>query len=165
METISSLQGNEFLATGAPNPYFFRLQLLSRSNRLTNTPPTKPIWATVGSSTPRLYTTRYWNKQNYQNGATINLTAAKPSGVDKLNGYRHAGDTLTLSNTSRWGIFRTGAWYDWAYTDRYQVPSNIMTWQDTPLPNFHEHFTTQSFMPFAEYEWHPFQRFVITARH
>ena len=51
------------------------------------------------------------------------------------------------------GIFRTGAWYDWAYTDRYQVPSNIITQQDTPLGNFHEHFITQSFQPFAEFEW------------
>ena len=24
-------------------------------------------------------------------------------------------------------MFRTGAWYDWAYTDRYQFPSNILT--------------------------------------
>ena len=47
----------------------------------------------------KAYTTRYWNKQNYQNGATISLTLAKPSGVDKLNGYRHAGDTATLSKT------------------------------------------------------------------
>ena len=39
----------------------------------------------------KAYTTRYWNKQFYQNGATVNLTTAKPSGVDKLNGYRHAG--------------------------------------------------------------------------
>ncbi len=75
----------------------------------------------------KAYTTRYWNKQFYQNGATINLTASKPSGVDKLNGYRHAGDTMILSKESKWGIFRTGLWYDWAYTDRYQIPSNILT--------------------------------------
>ena len=30
-----------------------------------------------------------------------------------------------MSKESKWGVFRTGAWYDWAYTDRYQVPSNI----------------------------------------
>jgi iron complex outermembrane recepter protein len=73
------------------------------------------------------YTTRYWNKQNYQNGNTVNITTAKPSGVDKLNGYRHAGDTAILSKESKWGVFRTGIWFDWAYTDRYQVPSNILT--------------------------------------
>ena len=111
----------------------------------------------------KAYTTRYWNKQAYQNGGTINLTAAKPSGVDKLNGYRHAGDTMILSKESKWGTFRTGLWYDWAYTDRYQVPSNILTGQDTPLPNFHEHFITQSFQPFAEFEWHPAPKLVIVA--
>lgn len=79
----------------------------------------------------RVFTTRYWNKQNYQNGATINLSASAPSGVDKLNGYRHAGDIVSVSKESKWGVFRAGAWYDWAYTDRYQVPSNVLTWADT----------------------------------
>jgi iron complex outermembrane receptor protein len=112
----------------------------------------------------KAYTTRYWNKQNLQKytcattacvAYTANLSPAKPSGVDKLNGYRHAGDTATLSWASKWGIVRTGLWYDWAYTDRYQYPSNgILGWVDSPLPLFHEHFITQSFQPFAEYEWH-----------
>ena len=119
----------------------------------------------------KAYTTRYWNKQNLQKYTcatpacstyTANITFSKPSGVDKLNGYRHAGDTAVLSKTSKWGVFRTGAWYDWAYTDRYQYPSNgILGWVDTPLPLFHEHFITQSFQPFAEYEWHPMQKLVI----
>ena len=112
----------------------------------------------------KAYTTRYWNKQFLsETAATVNLTTAKPSGVDKLNGYRHAGDTAILSWESKWGVFRTGAWYDWAYTDRYQYPSNILSQLDTPLPNFHEHFITQSFQPFAEFEWHPLPRLVITA--
>jgi iron complex outermembrane receptor protein len=111
----------------------------------------------------KAYTTRYWNKQFYQNGATVNLTTSKPSGVDKLNGYRHAGDTAILSKESKWGVFRTGAWYDWAYTDRYQYPSNTLSQLDTPFPNFHEHFETQSFQPFAEFEWHAAPRLVVTA--
>ena len=111
----------------------------------------------------KAYTTRYWNKQFYQNGATVNLTPGKPSGVDKLNGYRHAGDTLILSKESKWGVFRSGIWYDWAYTDRYQVPSNIITQQDTPLPNFHEHFITQTYQPFAEFAWNATRRLVVTA--
>jgi iron complex outermembrane receptor protein len=111
----------------------------------------------------KAYTTRYWNKQNYQNGSTVNVTAAKPSGVDKLNGYRHAGDTLVVSQESKWGIFRFGLWYDWAYTDRYQIPSNILTWVNTPLGNFHEHFITQTYQPFAEFEWRPLQKLVVTA--
>jgi iron complex outermembrane receptor protein len=111
----------------------------------------------------KAYTTRYWNKQFYQNGAIVNLSTNKPSGVDKLNGYRHAGDTAILSWESKWGVMRTGAWYDWAYTDRYQNPSNILTQLDTPLPNFHEHFITQSFQPFVEYEWHPLPKLIVTA--
>jgi iron complex outermembrane receptor protein len=111
----------------------------------------------------KAYTTRYWNKQFYQNGATVNLTSAKPSGVDKLNGYRHAGETAVISWESKWGAFRTGAWYDWAYTDRYQYPSNPITQADTPLGNFHEHFITQSTQPFAEFEWRATPRLVVTA--
>jgi iron complex outermembrane recepter protein len=111
----------------------------------------------------KAYTTRYWNKQFYQNGASVSLSTATPSGVDKLNGYRHAGDTAILSWESKWGVFRTGTWYDWAYTDRYQYPSNILTQENTPLPNFHEHFTTESFQPFAEFEWRATQRLVVTA--
>jgi iron complex outermembrane receptor protein len=156
------LQGNEFLSTGAPNPYYFGFNFYHVQTDFEYAAYNTDLGNGWKFDT-KAYTTRYWNKQNYQNGASVSLSLNKPSGVDKLNGYRHAGDTVTLSNTTRWGIFRTGAWYDWAYTDRYQVPSNIITWQDTPLPNFHEHFITQSFMPFAEYEWHPFQRFVITA--
>ena len=111
----------------------------------------------------KAYTTRYWNKQNYQNGATLNFSTSAPSGVDKLNGYRHVGDTAVLSQESQWGIFRTGAWYDWSYTDRYQIPSNVITWADTPFGNFHEHFITQAFHPFAEYDWKATSRLSITA--
>jgi len=111
----------------------------------------------------KAYTTRYWNKQFYQSGSTVNLSTASPSGVDKLNGYRHAGDTAILTKESKWGVFRTGMWYDWAYTDRYQIPSNIITQVDTPFGNFHEHFVTQTFHPFAEYEWHATPRLVVTA--
>ncbi len=75
--------------------------------------------------------------------------------------------TAILSKQSKWGIFRTGIWYDWSVQttpDRtIQFPSNPITWVDTPLSNFHEHFLTQSIQPFAEYEWHPIQKFVVIA--
>ena len=149
-------------ANGSPDPYYFGY----------NTYHVQTDFEYAAFSTDlgsgwrfdnKLYTTRYWNKQFYQNGATVNLSTATPSGVDKLNGYRHAGDTAIATWESKWGIFRTGAWYDWAYTDRCQYPSNIITQQDTPLPNFHEHFITQSFQPFAEFEWHATQKLVVTA--
>jgi iron complex outermembrane receptor protein len=156
------LDGTPLLANGTPDPYYYGynfyhvqtdFEYANFHNDMSNG------W----KFDTKAYTTRYWNKQFYQNGATVNLTSAKPSGVDKLNGYRHAGDTLILSKESKWGTFRTGMWYDWAYTDRYQVPSNILTGADTPLGNFHEHFITQSFQPFAEFEWHPLAKLVIIA--
>jgi len=116
----------------------------------------------------KAYTTRYWNKQflvkNFnQLTSQLNLGTSKPGGVDKLNGYRHAGDTIIVTRESKWGIFRAGGWYDWAYTDRYQYPSNPVSQLDTPLPNFHEHFITQAFQPFAEFEWRATRRLVILA--
>jgi iron complex outermembrane recepter protein len=96
----------------------------------------------------KVYTYRYWNKQNY-NGSSISATSA----TDKLNGYRKVGDTLSVSHESSRGILRTGLWYEWAYTDRYQIPSNPRTWVDAVLPNFHEHFITSSLQPFVEYEY------------
>ena len=108
----------------------------------------------------KLYTYRYWNKQNYNNpslgangffSTTNSITAT--SGVDKLNGYRKAGDITTVSHQWARGILRTGLWFEWAYTDRYQSPSDPRTWLDTVLPNFHEHFITTSAQPFIEYEY------------
>jgi iron complex outermembrane receptor protein len=106
----------------------------------------------------KLYSYRYWNNQFY-NGTTITTTSA----TDKLNGYLKFGDILSVSHESRLGLFRAGFWYEWAYTDRYQIPSNPITRLDTVLPNFHEHFLTQSFQPFAEYEFHITPRLNFTA--
>jgi len=150
------------VANGAPDPYFWGYNTYHVQTDFEYANFHSDLGDGWNFDT-KAYTTRYWNKQFYQNGATVNLSTATPSGVDKLNGYRHAGDTAILSWASKWGVFRTGAWYDWAYTDRYQYPSNILSQLDTPLPNFHEHFTTQSFQPFAEFEWHPLPRLVITA--
>ena len=156
------LDNSPLLANGAPDPYYWGYNTYHVQTDFEYASFTSDLgdgWKVDTKS----YTTRYWNKQFYQNGPTISLTTAKPSGVDKLNGYRHVGDTAILSKESKWGVFRTGLWYDWAYTDRYQIPSNILTWQDTPLGNFHEHFITQSFMPFAEFEWRATQKLVVTA--
>jgi len=170
--------GDNFLLSGdpgtpsAPNPLFYGYNYYHVQTDFEYANFNSYLGAGWSLDT-KLYTTRYWNKQNLQKytcatsdcvAYTANLSPAKPSGVDKLNGYRHAGDTLTLSNASKWGVFRTGIWYDWAYTDRYQYPSNgILGWINTPLPNFHEHFITQSIQPFAEYEWHPMRRLVVIA--
>lgn len=160
--------GDNFLLSGdpgtptAPNPYYYGFNFYHVQTDFEYASYHNDLGDGWKFDT-KLYTTRYWNKQFYQNGATVNLTASKPSGVDKLNGYRHAGDTATISKDTRWGTFRTGLWYDWAYTDRYQIPSNILTGADTPLGNFHEHFITQSTQPFAEFEWRATPRLVVTA--
>jgi iron complex outermembrane recepter protein len=97
----------------------------------------------------KVYTYRYWNKQNYNSATSISKTSA----TDKLNGYRRVGDTLSVSHESARGILRAGLWFEWAYTDRYQIPSDPRTWVDSALPNFHEHFITLSAQPFVEYEY------------
>jgi iron complex outermembrane recepter protein len=156
------LDDTPLLANGTPDPYYYGYNTYHVQTDFEYAAYTNDLGNGWKIDT-KAYTTRYWNKQFYQNGGTVTLTSAKPSGVDKLNGYRHAGDTLVVSYASRYGVFRTGAWYDWAYTDRYQVPSNIITHVDTPLGNFHEHFITESFQPFAEYEWMAAPKLVITA--
>jgi iron complex outermembrane receptor protein len=156
------LDSTPLLPSGSPDPYYYGYNTYHVQTDFEYLAFTSDLGDGWKFDT-KAYTTRYWNKQFYQNGSTVNLSTAKPSGVDKLNGYRHAGDTLILSKELKWGVIRTGAWYDWAYTDRYQIPSNILTQVDTPLGNFHEHFITQSFQPFAEFEWHATPRLVITA--
>ena len=103
---------------------------------------------------------RYWNKQNLEK----NLTAlSTTSAIDKLNGANHFGDVISLSQESRYGIFRTGMWFDWAYTDRYQYVSSPFNWVNVPSPNFHEHFITQTYQPFVEYEWRATPKLSIVA--
>jgi iron complex outermembrane receptor protein len=105
----------------------------------------------------KVYSYRYYNKQNY-NGTTITATSA----VDKLNSYRKYGDVLPISQVSKYGIFRTGFWYEWAKTDRFQTPSDPRTWADAALPNFHEKFNTTSWQPYFEYQWQALRSLSIT---
>ncbi len=134
--------GDDYLMSGDPNQTeLLRLQLLSRADRFRIHRRALELghgWKFDNKA----YTYRYWNKQNY-NGSTISATSA----TDKLNGYRKVGDILSVSHETTRGVLRTGIWYEWAYTDRYQIPSNPRTWVDTVLPNFHEHFITTSFSP------------------
>jgi len=160
--TCTTVTLNCPVANGAPDPYYYGYNTYHVQTDFDYAAFTSDLGSGWKFDT-KAYTTRYWNKQFYQNGATVNLSPATPSGVDKLNGYRHAGDTAILSDQTKYGILRFGGWYDWAYTDRYQIPSNILTHLDTPFGNFHEHFVTQSFQPFAEFEWHALPKFVVIA--
>lgn len=155
------LDGTPYLSNGTPDPYYYGYDTYHVQTDFEYAAYNADLGGGWKFDT-KLYTTRYWNKQFYQNGSSVNLSTNKPSGVDKLNGYRHAGDTAILTGETKWGIFRTGLWYDWSYTDRYQIPSNPLTQVDTPLGNFHEHFITQATQPFVEFEWHPAPRLAIT---
>jgi iron complex outermembrane receptor protein len=89
---------------------------------------------------------------------------ALPCGVDKLNSYRKYGETAAISQTSKLGVFRAGLWYEWAGTNRYQIPTDpLNNWADQTLPNFHEQFWTNSYQPYAEYEFHVTHKLNITA--
>ncbi|WP_260702908.1 TonB-dependent receptor [Edaphobacter flagellatus] len=123
------------------------------------------------------YTYSYYNAQYYatqptdknKNPIPINPTNCAPvkgirtCAVDKLNSYRKYGEITSLSQVSKYGIFRAGMWYEWAATDRFQIPSDPITHTDDVLPNFHEKFWTNSYQPFAEYEWHATNRLNVTA--
>lgn len=116
------------------------------------------------------YTYSYYNQQNYASGSAAitnancepNGVVAKSCGVDKLNSYRKYGDITTVSQVSKYGIFRTGLWYEWATTSRHQIPQNPITGHDNALPNFNEKFYTNSYQPFGEYEWHPNLKLTVT---
>jgi len=98
----------------------------------------------------KLYTYRYWNKQNYNNSATtINATSA----VDKLNSYTTIGNLLRVSKDFESGTLRSGLWAEQANSYRYQIPSDPRTWVDAALPNFSETYTTTTIQPYVEYEF------------
>ena len=82
--------------------------------------------------------------------------------TDKVNSYRKYGEVSTISQTSKYGVFRTGMWYEWSTTNRYQIGSDPLTRQDQTYPNFHEQYWINSYNPFVEYEWHATKKLSIT---
>jgi iron complex outermembrane receptor protein len=87
-----------------------------------------------------------------------------PCGVDKYNSYRKYGETSTVTQTSNLGVFRAGMWYEWARTDRHQYPSDPVNhaWKDQALPLFAEQFWTNTYQPFAEFEFHVTPKLNVT---
>jgi iron complex outermembrane receptor protein len=93
----------------------------------------------------------------------ISVTAL-PCGVDKYNSYRKYGETATVSQVSKFGVARFGMWYEWAKTNRHQIPSDPLTnYTDQAVPSFSEFFWTNSFQPFGEYEFHVTPKLSVTA--
>ncbi|MGA3082288.1 MAG: TonB-dependent receptor, partial [Terracidiphilus sp.] len=88
-----------------------------------------------------------------------------PTGVDKLNQYARGGEIATLSYASKWGVFRTGSWYEYTDTLRYQIYTDPITWVDSNFiknVKFHEHFLTTAIQPFAEFQLVAIPRWTIT---
>lgn len=135
------------------------------------------------------YTYNYDNSEKYSNATTITesktidglktylglaiapcntpvtkkTVTALPCSVDKYNSYRKYGETSELSQVSRFGILRAGMWYEWANTNRHQYPTDPLAgYADQALPNFKEQFVTDSYQPFAEYEFHATSKLSIT---
>jgi iron complex outermembrane receptor protein len=89
--------------------------------------------------------------------------AALPCGIDKYNSYRKYGEIAQISQTSTFGVFRAGMWYEWARTNRHQYPSDpLNNWADQALSKFNERFWTNSYQPYAEYEFHVTPKFNLT---
>ena len=137
------------------------------------------------------YTYGYSNHQHYQNNTDQDLMtdavltkvvnevvggddqlasspyySKKPTGVDKLNQYARGGEIASLSYATKWGVFRTGSWYEYTNTLRYQIYTDPVTWVDSPFISnikFHEHFYTYAVQPFAEFQLISIPRWTITA--
>ena len=154
------LDGTPFLPTGVPDAYFFGYNYYHVQTNFSYIGFDSDLGDGWRFDT-KGYAYRYWNNEPYA-VSPVNLSSSAPNGVNKLNGYTQAGDTTSLTHDDQWGTFTGGAWYNWAYTDRYQYPMNILTQVDTPLPNFHEHFITQSFQAFFQYRWKATRKLSIT---
>jgi len=92
----------------------------------------------------------------------VPVKGISPCATNKLNSYRKYGANSVATKVSKYGVLRTGLWYEWASTDRYQYPTNPLTRKDDTLPNFHEKFWTNSYQPYAEYEYHVTNKLTAT---
>ena len=110
----------------------------------------------------RVYLYAYHNHEHF----TSQTAPLSPtSGINKLNAYRTFGNILPITQVSQYGVFRTGLWSQYSWTNRYQTPEDPRTapnYVDAALPNFHETFGTTSLQPYAEYEFHVLPNLKIT---
>jgi len=180
---INAYGWNYLLQNNDPTSAFFQAYN-------TNTVPTDFEYVGIYSSlnhgwqvNVKPYTYSYYNAQYYANDNPNNMTglATGPNGssgwitpancepegkiwpcaIDKLNSYRKYGETSTISQTSKYGVFRTGLWYEWATSNRFQIPSDPINRVDQAVPNFHENYWTNSYNPYIEYEWHATKKLTV----
>ena len=138
----------------------------------------------------RTYAYGYSNHQHYQSNTDNDLTTnpsvgitttieetvggpdqpgwalgKTPTGIDKLNQYARGGEIAALSYATRWGVFRTGSWYELTDTMRQQIYTDPLTWVNSPYLNdikFHEHFFTHAVQPYAEFQLVSIPDFTLT---
>ncbi len=123
----------------------------------------------------KTYTYSYSNHQHYQNAQDSDLLAATPieepvnatSGIDKMNQYNRVGEIGSLSYASRFGVFRTGGWWEYTPTNRYQIKSNpaegFVHAPGLSAIKFHENFNITTAQPYAEFQLVSIPRVTITA--
>ncbi len=122
------------------------------------------------------YTYSYSNHQHYNNsqysesgddgGQLTGNPVTATSGIDKMNQYVKGGVIAHLSDASKYGVFRTGGWFEYTSTNRYQIDTDPQDWVDSDeigKIKFHEGFITRDYQPFAEYQLVAIPRWTITA--
>jgi iron complex outermembrane receptor protein len=150
--------GNNFLMTNDPtSPLYYKFNFYRIPTDFEYV-GVRTLFGHGWSIDDKVYTMRYYNKQNYNGVTTITATSA----TDKLNSYRKYGNLLPVQQVSEHGVLRTGLWSELALTDRYQTPSDPRTWIDAALPNFHEKFHTTTMQPYVEYEFRLTPQFSVT---
>ena len=106
----------------------------------------------------KIYTMRYYNKQNYNGMTSITTTSA----TDKLNSYRKYGNNLPVTYVSSTACSAPACGRSTRPPIATRSPSDPRTWIDAALPNFHEMFGTTTLQPYAEYSWRALPNLTIT---
>ena len=162
------MQNNQFNADGSYNGLYYQYYLYHVPTDFEIVTFTKD-WGRGWHLETKPYTYSYSNHQHYNNtqdtGSVASPAVSATSAIDKMNQYNRVGEITKVSWATRWGVFRTGAWYEYTPTNRYQIKSDPRTWEDSDLiknRKFHENFDINTFQPFAEYQLVAIPRWTIT---
>jgi iron complex outermembrane recepter protein len=163
------MQSNQFNTDGSYNGLFYRYYTYHVPTDFEIVTFTKDF-AHGWRLETKPYTYSYSNHQHYNNnqvaGTVASPAVSSTSAINKMNQYNRIGEITSVSAASKFGVFRTGAWYEFTPTNRYQIKSDPRTWVDSNLISnlkFHENFNIQSVQPFAEYQLVAIPRWTITA--
>ncbi len=121
---------------------------------------------TYSYSNHQHFNTNQYSENGDDNGQLTGNPITATSGLDKLNQYVKGGVIAHLSDASKYGVFRAGGWYEYTGTQRYQIDSNPLTWQDSDVIKyikFHESYITRSEQPYAEYQFVAIPHLTVTA--